>query len=364
MPKKLKHYKQARYKAHRKPINKTLLIGIISAIVILVSSIALGAYLGSISAPETDTDTQPEQAPQKVYDAYPKLQVGELSAFALPEVAYESDSEADQAILRANGEMAGALCVRLLLPSGAPSYKSEAYSRIYSAEAKGMDLALFSEKASKSGISLVGVFSMHSLKEENSDIAMTRQSFELSVLAEAYSYGVREVLLTEASAATPEQLFAFMLKLKGLCPELAVGISVSAETARSDSLLCAELDDIFDFLAFEHTSAFAESVSAHDPTLEDGKNDKNDKNDKEDKDDKETDTDTQEPEEPPKSALYVSLESTLVMASRFGARVYIDIGDGCEFCTAEAKNTLQELGVENFMLTLSQAQHKTEEKKD
>lgn len=343
--KRLKHYRPARYRAHRKPINKTLLIGVVAAAVILVVSIALGLYLGKISAPDTDTDrdTGKTTTPEQQYGAYEKINVSPVSALPFPAAAYESDSEAERAILRANGEMAGALCINLLTEQGAPSYKSEAYSRVYSAEAVGFDLKLFAEKAKKNAISAIGVFPMHSFREENSDIKNNRQEFELSLLCEAHAYGVGEVTLTGIDGGSPAELYSFMKKLKEQCPTLAVGILISAERA-ADTLLCAELDDIFDFLVFEHTSAFKETVADYLP-------DKNERS----KD--ETESETEEETEPPKSALYESIESLLVTAERFGARVYIDIGDGCEYCLKTAKGTLSKLGVENFMLTLSDTQH-------
>jgi hypothetical protein len=60
---------------------------------------------------------------------------------------------------------------------------------------------------------------------------------------------------------------------------------------------------------------------------------------------------------PSQSELYLGIESLLVTIERFTARVYIDIGDGCEYCLKTAKSTLASLGVENYMLTLSAAQH-------
>ncbi len=339
---RIKHYRQSRYKAFRKPVNKTLLIAIIAASVILVLSIALGSYLGKLSAPDSEVgETQPpEQLPQKIYDAYPKLHVGSVSSHPLSESAYLSDTEADSAILKANGAMIKALCVQLLDGTGAPRYKSDVYSRVYSAPAKGMDLALFAEKTEKSGISLTAVFPMISLMDGNSDIKQARQSFELSLIAEAYSCGVRDILLTEADGESTGELYSLMQKIKGLCPELAVGILISSERA-ADTLLCAELDDIFDYLAIDHTEAFVLDVADHVPK-------------KERAEQSGSSSDTQLPQ-PSESHLYKSIYASLLISERFGARAYVNIGDGCEYCTDMAKIALESARIENYLLDLSSA---------
>ena len=344
--KKLKHYRPARYRALRKPINKTLLIAIISAAVILAVSIALGLYLSKISAPDpiTDEGTVESSKPENKYDSYKKIKTEPVGALPMPETAYESDEEAEGAILRASGELAGALCVKLLDTDGAPSYKSEVYSRVYSAESDGFDLKAFAEKAAKSSIKTVGLFSVRSFDSEYADIKEARQAYEISLLSEAYAYGVSEVTLTGLGDSTPAELYSFMKALKRECPELAVGILITAETA-SDTLLCAELDDIFDFLAFDLTSAFVKTVQEYDPDA-----------DEQDEDEAESEDGAQETV-PSQSELYLGIESLLVTLERFTARVYIDIGDGCEYCLKTAKSALASLEVENYMLTLSAAQH-------
>ncbi len=348
MKRRIRHYRHARYRALRKPINKTVLIAIISAAVILAVSIALGLYLSKISAPDpiTDEGTVESSKPEKKYGAYKKIKTDPVSALPLPEAAYGSDEDAAGAILRASGELAGALCVKLLDGGGAPSYKSEVYSRVYSAEPDGFDLKAFAEKAAKSSIKTVGVFSVFSFGAEYADVKAARQAYEISLLSEAYSYGAREVILTGLEESSPAELYSFMKALKRECPELAVGILLSAESA-SDTLLCAELDDIFDFISFDLTASFENTVEGYDP----------DADEQEDDGEKDEAQDTEQESEPPKSELYLEIESLLVTVQRFGARAYIDVGDGCEHCLKTAKSALTSLGVENYMLTLSAAHH-------
>ncbi len=357
---KIKHYKQSRYKAHRKPVNKRLIFVIVSTVIIIAASIGLGAYLNRISAPDIDSDNTDIPQTQTSYGIdYSKLEVSSVSAAPLPDAAYESDAEAESAILRANGAMQSSLTVRLLNNSGAPRYKSDIYSRIYSAEAKGIDLSAFTEKAKKSGLSISAIFPLLSQQEENSDISAARESFELQLIAEVYSQGIREIVLTGIGTPVPDRLFSFMQKLKSLCPELAVGISLKAEAAAADAILCATLADIFDFLVLDHTQAFEETVAAYAPNIK-----AEDTVVKEDsaKDTTEAETDTgtdtsEEAPKPPESPLYLSIDSTFFVVERFGARAFIDIGDGCDHCRKTASEALNELKVESYMLTCSSADH-------
>ncbi len=358
MPKKLKHYKQSRYKAHRKPVNKTLLIAIISAVVILALSIALGLYLGKISAPEPDADKDTEnQSTTKAYDGYPKINPSPTKAIPLLSSAYENEGEAESTILRASGELAGAISVILLDENGAPCYKSEAYRRIYSAESGTFDIGAFIEKASKSELKTLGIFGITSFSEGNKDIRTARQDFELVLLSELYNFGLRELVLTGLPLSSPDALYTFMLTLKKLCPDMCVGISVS-ENELENTILCAELDDIFDFLVFDFTRSHKETVADCESKAE---NDDEDKDESEATDD-EGDTNEGETTEPAPSPLYSSIERAIVTAQRFGARIYIDIGDGCELCKKTAKETLTSLEIDNFILasTIIKATRPTE----
>ncbi len=350
---KIKHYKQSRYKAHRKPLNKTAVIAVVAFFVILGASIALGAYLSSISAPDTDpplTDTTPIDMG---YDDYPKLQAAVSGTYPLAIEAYTDDEAADRAILRANGEMIRSLSIKLLGDNGAPSYKSDVYSRIYSAESSGMDLKLFLEKTAKNGISVIGIFNSLSYTDAYADIKEVRRSFELSIIKEAYTYGMREILLCDIPSPEPGELYSFMKELKAACPELVVGISFDMQTAQ-DSILCAKLDDIFDYIAIDHSHAHAATVEGYIPEPADKERDRAaESTDSESGTEGDTDKETQ----PPRSELELSLESTLVLCERFGAKVYIDIGDGCDHCSKTAKSTLDALGIQNYIITRSEARH-------
>lgn len=350
MAKGLRHYKQARYKAHRKPMNKTVLIGIIAAVVIFALSVALGAYLGSIAIPDAD-DTQESDAttaPSPSYNGYNKVKAPALCSYPLASDAYTSDEETDRAILRANGALINSLCIDLLTEDGAPSYKSEVYRKACAAEGGVIDLAQFLQKAQRNNISVCSTFKAHSLCSDTSDVTELRRVLELALLSEAYGYGIREVLLTGVTESDADVLYSYVLALKKTAPELAVGIALDADTLLGDSVFCAKLADIFDYIAVDLTSEFSSLVAEYSPAAPSA-------NDTE----KDEDSDTnnaqgQEGSDPLSDS--IKLASRIFL--RYGAKAYIDIGDGCEYCKKTAQEKLKAAGVESFVLSVSKTHHK------
>ncbi len=355
--KKLKHYKQTRYKAHRKPINKTLLLVILAGLIMIGGSIALGAYLGTLSSepPGMPEDTAGSEAVFP-YDEYPKLSTHSLCASMLPSSAYESDEAADAAILRANGSLVKALCINLTDESGKPTYDSAVYEKAFSAVGGNIDLALFLEKTGKNGISVTAAFSILSLNEQYADIADIRRGYEIGLICEAYAMGLRDVVLTDIDAASPDELYSLVREIKAQAPELAVGISVTPETLLSDSIYTAKLDDVFDYIAFNFTEAFGASASASDTGADTGADTGTDTGAADTSGgDGSADTDgaTGEASDP----FTESVRSALVLMGRFSSRAYIEAGDGCEHCVRLAEDALLSLGVQSYMLALSEARH-------
>ena len=351
MAKGLKHYKQARYKAHRKPINKTVLIGVVAAVVIFALSIALGTYLSSIAAPDADdsseTDLPPEPSPS--YNGYGKIKPASVGAYPLSLEAYTSDEEADRAILRANGALIGALSIDLLSESGAPSYKSDVYRKACSAEGGVIDLSLFLQKAEKNGITVCSVFDVYSLGGERSDTAQLRRALELALLSEAYGYGIREVLLCGIEEDDTDVLYEYVLQIKRSAPELAVGIAVTEEKLSEDTVFCAKLADIFDYIAVDLSEELAACVSEYDPAPVPSAHDSEDGSDNSSEEEKEN-------ESPDYIADGIDRASRIFL--QYGAKAYIDLGDGCAYCTETAVGALKASGIENFIFSVSEAYHK------
>lgn len=363
--KKLKHYKQSRYKAHRKPINKAPILIVTAVILMIGASIALGAYLNTLSSDITgDTDDSAHGADAGVefpYDGYEKLSVGYMSAKMLLSSAYDSDENAQAAL---HSYSAGsAVFIELLDTNGAPRYKSAVYEKAYSAQSGNIDLSAFIEKAQKSSIGVSASFTVLSMTEDYREVSEQRRSYELSLLGEAYALGLREVVLCGIESGDADFLYSYALQIKNTAPELAIGICIPASVLYGDTVYAAKLDDIFDFIACDFTHEFSTLASIAPPkapeSTEGGESavTQPDTGASVSTGTSDTDTASEDAAQTAKSMLVQSIERSLVLMQRFSSRAYIEAGDGCEHCTALALQTFAELGVSNYMLALSAPYH-------
>lgn len=262
--KKLKHYRPTRYRRHRAPVDRRVLIVAVSFVLMLAGSIALGSYLGSLADElPSDTDTSYDTLPESPsYDEYPKLAIEKTAVMPLTADAYTKDAQADKFVMKAAGSLWRAVSIDLVDLRGVPRYDSEIYERAYAAPSGNIDLGNLIEKANKSGISLSATFSYKSENAEYADIRAIRESYELALISEVYSIGIRELTLTDVECADIDTLYCVVKKIKQRAPELRVGITLSpAECTEAEYL--ARIDDVFDFIALDLSEAFSADVALY-----------------------------------------------------------------------------------------------------
>lgn len=324
---KLKHYKPSRYRRHRKPINKKALFIILAGLVMFCGSVALGSYLGSLSEDTLvdSTDTGEVDDGYLPYDKYPKLDIAQVGAEPLTQKGYTSDAEAEYAIMKATGGMVRALSFRLTDARGVPSYKSEIYEKAYSAPSGKIDLAKFISTAEKSSISLFALFSYKSRNADYESIRGIRESYELAVIAEAYSLGVREMTLTDIEVTDTDLLYEIVCGIKDRAPDLRLGILIDPSGVTDDVMYLARLDDIFDYIALDLSEVFALDIAAYPEAKWSA--------DAEYK-------------------LTESLNSYFFTLERYPSRVYIGMSEECSHCILLARDILASLEIDSFILDI------------
>ena len=178
------------------------------------------------------------------------------------------------------------------------------------------------------------------------NVSELRRTLELALLREAYGYGIREVLLCGVAILDADALYSYVLELKSSAPELAVGIALPADVLLADSVFCAKLADIFDYIAVDLTSEFSSVVADYTSTPSAHDTETNDENVTEG----EQNNNVTDP-------IADSIKRAARIFLRFGAKAYIDIGDGCAYCTETASNKLKASGVDSFVLSVSKSHH-------
>ncbi|MBQ2863559.1 MAG: hypothetical protein IJE84_05220 [Clostridia bacterium] len=266
--KRLKHYKQSRYRKHRAPVNKKLVLVIISGVIMLAGSIALGNYLSYLSSlPPADTaETEDTSATLSPYDKYPHIETEKGQTLPLSSSAYLSEEAAERAVMKAAGELVRSLSFNLTDGRGIPNYKSGVYEKAYSAPSSVLELDKLISTAAKSGVRLSGVLSYRSANEEYSDIREIRESFELAVISECYALGLRQLTLTDVETRDPDALYAILCKIKERAPDLAVGILLRSGDGEGNALFWQRIADAFDFIALDYTQELERDLAPDEQT--------------------------------------------------------------------------------------------------
>lgn len=322
--KKLKHYKPTRYRRHRAPIDRRILIVAAAAVLMLAGSVALGSYLGSLAedlpadtdTPIDTTDTSPS------YDAYPKLDIRPAGSMPMTADAYTKDSLADKFVMKAAGSLVRSISVVLTDSRGVPSYKSDIYEKAYAAPSGNIDLASLIQKAKKSDIETIAIFSYMSENEAYRDIRAIRESYERAIIAEAYSLGVRELILTDIETTDIDTLYSVVCGIKERAPELRVGIAVPP-SACADVMYTARLDDVFDFIALDMTEAFRADIEKY-PKGEYSSADE--------------------------YALSGAVREHYFTLARYPSRVYIRLDEDCSHCSALARSIFEAEEVSSYVI--------------
>lgn len=323
--KKLKHYKPTRYRRHRAPIDRRILIVLGAAALMLAGSVALGSYLGSLAKDlPADTDTPIDTTDSSpAYDAYPKLDISPLGSMPMTADAYTKDAFADKFVMKAAGSLVRSISVVLTDSRGVPSYKSDIYEKAYAAPSGNIDLARLIEKAKRSDIETIAVFSYRSENEAYRDIRAIRESYERAIIAEAYSLGVRELILTDIETTDIDTLYSVVCGIKERAEDLRVGIAV-APSVCADVMYTARLDDVFDFIALDLTEAFGADIEKY-PNGDYSRDNE--------------------------YALSAAVREHYFTLARYPSRAYIRLDEDCSHCTALARNIFEAEGVLSYAIT-------------
>ncbi len=331
---RMKHYRPSRYRPHKRPIDRRVLIIAGAAGAILLFSILLGAWLNSRVDESTDTsdtsDTQTEPAPERTgYDAYPRIETEGVGAGIIARSSYSSDSNLDKALARATEAGAEALCIELTNTDGIPRFTSSVYTDVLSGSSGKADLGRFITKAEMSGIEVRAQIALRSQSEQRQDLRDLRLSLEIALIAEAYEAGVREILLSGTEELALSSQYAIVRRIRESCPELAVGsvLKLTAEEAE-DVILLAELNDIFDFIALDLTEALAADCADKKAEIPEGEGE------------------------------LERIAGQYVYAfTRYKARVFLRAGDGCSHCTGYAAEALGRIGAGGYYFITSDKLH-------
>lgn len=268
--KKLKHYKQARYRKHRAPVNKKLVLVIISGIIMLAGSIALGNYLSYLSSlPPADTaETEDTSATLSPYDKYPHIETEKGQTLPLSSSAYLSEEAAERAVMKAAGELVRSLSFNITDERGVPSYKSDVYEKAYSAPSGKIELDKLILVSARSDVRITGTMSYLSGNAEYADIREIRESYELAVISECYTLGIRQITLTDIETRDVDALYSILCKIKERAPDLAVGILLSVDGGEDSTLFWQRVADAFDFIALDYTAALDSDLASDEQTGE------------------------------------------------------------------------------------------------
>ena len=327
---RMKHYRPSRYRPHKKPIDPRILLIVGSAAVMFVFAVILGAWLNSrVDEGTADTqsaDAQTSQAPESSkYDAYPKITTEPTGAGLIARSSYSSDTNLDKAIDKARSGGLSTLCIELTNSDGIPRFTSQIYNDVLSGSSGKADLGRLINKASINGIGIKAHITLRSFAEQEADLRRLRLSLELSLIAEAYRAGVREILISGISELPLDEQYSILCSIREDCPELAVGsvVSLTPEQA-NDVILMAELDDVFDFIALDLTQALAADCADKKAEIPEGEGEIN-----------------------------KTVGAYAYAITRYGARAFMSAGDGCSHCTGYAAEALATAGVKGYYLITS-----------
>ena len=309
-----------------------MLILIAAAAAILLVSILLGAYLNSrvdeYEESVTDAETEQSSAPP-TYNAYPKIAVEKAAAVLTPADAYASDNALDRALARATENGAVGMCFELTDSRGVPRYSSALYRDTFASSGGKVDLERFVAKAASSRVSVTAVIQMYSFSEQEESARELRRALELSVIAEAYRYGVRDIVICGAESMNADAMYSMMCGIRREAPELAVGILVPLTPAQSQDIsYMSALGGIFDYIAIDLSDALAQDCTEEGTVPEQGSGE-----------------------------LDKRLAALRYPLGRYPSRVLVRAGDGCAHCTDYAQEIISQYCPGGYVLTASDTLH-------
>lgn len=331
---RMKRYRPSRYRPHKRPIDRRVLILAAVAAGMLLFAVLLGAWLNSRVDNSTDTDSTADTDAAAIpeipeYDAYPRIDTEPAGAGIIARSSYSTDTNLDKALEKASENGLDALCIELTNTDGIPRFTSQIYADVLSASSGKADLGRFITKAGMAGIGIKAQLELRSQSEEKTDIRELRLALELSLIAEAYRAGVREILLSGIDKLPLKDQYALVCKIRESSPELAVGsvITLSAEQAE-DAVYLSELNDIYDFTAIDLTEALAADCADKKAEIPEGE-----------------------------GALDMAVAKYVYAFTRYNARVFLRAGDGCSHCTGCAAEALARSDIKGYYLITSDKLH-------
>lgn len=345
MAKKLKHYKHKRYKAHKKPINKTTLVIILSCLTVFVLTVLLGIYLGTLADNDyyPGFDTTDENGTKDPYGTHEKLPLTSDGIYPLSSAAYLNSAALESSVLQASGKMQKTLCVWLTDKDGAPTYDSDIYKKVYSAEGGALDFSQLIEKAAGADIKIVALMRMFAFEGEYSEVSDMRLAYETALIKECSDLGIKEIYINGTDNADADTLYALRQRIRLDSPSLAVVVTADYKLPTEDPVRYAKLADIFDAVSLDFSSLTEGLCTKEGDTQTPDTNDMDP-----------TDTDGGITEAPPskKDILLAEIKKTMPMASRFGSLLYFDIEE-CTECVGIISDIAKSLSSKNFIISYS-----------
>ena len=244
-------YRRSIYR--RRNVRSVLIIAAILLAVLLLLFLILGnIFFKKLKAepdvPQKETPTVQEELPYP-YEAVRAVQAPLLSLDGSMDEIYER-----LAALASDGHTA--VSVPLTNRSGTLSYHSEqATIGGYSIQGTAsLSLSALSDAAHQSGIYLCGTYTLSAANEENALTRSVLLSESAAVLAEAFLYGMDDVLILVPDLPTDRQneLIRFAEDIRAFAPNAVIGLSLpESELASPDATRIDLLAKSFDYLALD-----------------------------------------------------------------------------------------------------------------
>lgn len=229
---------------------------LIVAAAVLVALLLLFLWIGNLfsdklAAPEPQV---PSTTDEQTLPTLPAASVRRVQAPALP--LFEGERAAHDALTAYADDGQAALSLALTDDGGLLSYRSEVADRLSMSirSTRSLSLATLCETAESYGIYLCGSFTLRASAEEDALVRSVYLSEAAAVVAEAFSYGIGDVVL-RAPETTDEMLSELILlaeSVKRLAPNAVVGIALPDFTvAAPDESRLEELAYAVDYLALD-----------------------------------------------------------------------------------------------------------------
>ncbi len=242
---------------YRRPMRRRRRIRTVLIVLGICLAVALLSFfwIGNIFFDKLDIPEE-NQKPAQSQQESPALPAASVQKVQAPMISLRDGTKAAQkAIQAAADDGATALSISLSDRDGNLLYLSEIANRLsMSIGAGDADLSALCATADASGVYLCGIFTLQAMDEENPLDRSVYLSEAAAVIAEAYSYGLRDIVLRapSATAESLEELLRLHDTVKSFSPNAVLGLTLPDPTVTeplADSL--HSLAYRFDYLALD-----------------------------------------------------------------------------------------------------------------